>query len=45
MPFLGNGDYAPSSKGEAVDVHVSVYIDRMLDVDDKSYTYEVGSSS
>ncbi|KAI8468377.1 MAG: hypothetical protein J3K34DRAFT_523004 [Monoraphidium minutum] len=37
MPFLGNGDFAPSVSGEAVDVHTSVFIDRMLKIDDKEY--------
>lgn len=39
MPFLGRGDTPPSSP---VDVHVSAYLDRILKVDDKDYTFQVG---
>jgi len=39
--MLGHGNYAPSAKGEAVDVHVSVFIDRMLNINDRAYEYEV----
>jgi hypothetical protein len=43
MPFLGNGDFAPPSEGSggAVDVHVSVFVDRMLRIDDREYEFEV----
>lgn len=41
MPFLGRGDFAPSKDGEPVDVHVSVFVDRMLKIDDREYEYEV----
>lgn len=40
MPFIGRGDLAPRADG-AVDVYVSVYVDRMLKIDDKEYEYEV----
>jgi len=39
MPFLGRGDSPPSAP---VDVHVSAYLDRILKVDDKDYTFQVG---
>jgi hypothetical protein len=41
MPFLGNGDYGPSEAGEAVEVYVSVFVDRMLNINDRAYEYEV----
>jgi hypothetical protein len=44
MPFLGNGDFPPSKGGKAVDVHVSVFLDRLLDIDDRTYDYEVGDA-
>ncbi|KAI8466229.1 MAG: hypothetical protein J3K34DRAFT_434425, partial [Monoraphidium minutum] len=40
MPFLGNGDFAPETGGEAVPVHVSVFVDRMILVNDKEYEFE-----
>jgi len=38
MPFLGRGDNPPASP---VDVHVTAYLDRLLNVDDKDYTFQV----
>jgi hypothetical protein len=33
MPFIGNGDSPPAVP---VDVHVTAYLDRLLNVDDKA---------
>jgi len=41
VPFVGHGDFAPSTDGKPVDVHVSVVVDRMLEIDDRAYQYEV----
>jgi hypothetical protein len=42
MPFLGRGDSPPTSP---VDVHVTAYLDRLLHVDDKEYTFSVSDRS
>jgi len=38
MPFQGRGDNPPSSP---VDVHVTAYVDRILEVDDRKYEFSV----
>jgi hypothetical protein len=38
MPFIGRGDNPPNSP---VDVYVTAYLDRLLEVDDKAYTFAV----
>jgi hypothetical protein len=38
MPFIGNGDSPPAVPGE---VHVTAYLDRLLNVDDKAYEFQV----
>jgi hypothetical protein len=40
MPFIGRGDSPPTSP---VDVYVTAYLDRLLEVDDKAYTFSVRS--
>jgi hypothetical protein len=38
MPFIGKGDSPPAVP---VDVHVTAYLDRLLNVDDKAYEFQV----
>jgi hypothetical protein len=38
MPFQGQGDDAPAVPTE---VHVSLFLDRLLNVDDRSYEFQV----
>jgi hypothetical protein len=40
MPFPGSGDTPPAVPAE---VYVSAYLDRMLNVDDRAYTFHVGA--
>jgi hypothetical protein len=40
MPFPGSGTTPPSVPAV---VHVSAYLDRMLNVDDRAYTFQVGA--
>uniref|UniRef100_A0A383VCS9 Neurotransmitter-gated ion-channel ligand-binding domain-containing protein n=1 Tax=Tetradesmus obliquus TaxID=3088 RepID=A0A383VCS9_TETOB len=37
MPFVGNGDSPPAVP---VEVHVTTYLDRLLNVDDKTYEFQ-----
>jgi hypothetical protein len=42
MPFIGNGDSPPAVPAE---VHVTAFLDRLLNVDDKAYEFQVWPQS